>query len=152
MRDKPPVIEGMVPRETERHNLDKQEERRILQVEFREFDPVAAEYLHYPHCKWVVIEYEGSHLSNSVEQVESTTKKLVAANKPVDSAVIITKRLDDRERELYQKRNNVLYLRRTTSPIQISTGNKSIAVEVYYPQEIEQQYRNRDRGLAKWQY
>jgi hypothetical protein len=153
LRDKPPIVEGLVPKKEERYNLDEDEQRKYLKINFREHDPIADEYCHYPHCKWAIIEYEGGHLSNSVEQLESTARQLIAANKPVDFAIIVVKKFNDRETELYKRKENILFIKRSNSPVLIPTGNgNKVEVRIYEPNEVENQYKNRNGALSKWQY
>ena len=150
-RDKPPVIDGLVPNPSERYDLDDATKRHLLNVSFKAHLPVADEYDHYPNCRWAVVEYKSRSLRNSVEQLESTARQLVDALKKVDLAIIVAIRLNDKEKEIYRKKGNILYIKRTNSPVSIHTGNNRVVVNIYEPHEIYKQYQEYDRSLSKWQ-
>ena len=150
-RDKPPVIDGLIPTQSERYDLDDITKCRLLNVGFKAYYPVADEFDHYPSCKWAIIEYKSRSLRNSVEQLESTARQLVGAQKKVDLAIIVSMKINHKEKDLYKKRGNILYLKKTNSPVSIPTGNNRIVVNIYEPYEIDRQYHEYNRGLSKWQ-
>ena len=150
-QDKPPIIDGRQPLIEERFNLDERSNWSKLQVKFREHEPIADEYDHYPHCKWVVIEYKSCSLKNAVEQIENTIKQLIDANQKVDHAVIVLDKFDGKERDLYRKVDNILLLKHTRKPVSIRISNQEILVNVYDPNEIEKQYQDYKGSLTRWQ-
>lgn len=150
-RDKPPVIDGLVPNPSEIYDLDDVTKCRLLNVSFKTYLPVADEYDHYPSCRWAVIEYKSRSLRNSVEQLESTARQLVDAQKKVDLAIVVAMKINEKEKDIYRKKGNILYIKKTNTPVSVPTGNNRVVVNIYEPHEIDRQYHEYNRSLSKWQ-
>jgi hypothetical protein len=148
---KPPIIDGRQAVPSERYNLDEPLNRKNLNISFKDYEPVADEYNHYSHCKWAVIEYKSCSLKNAIEQLENTVKQLTKAQKKVDLAIIVLKKFDGKEKDIYKRVGNNLIIRSTKTIVSIPTGNRRITVSLYDPDEINRQYAAYNGSLAKWQ-
>ena len=151
VHNKPPIIDGLQPKAEERYDLDQKSNWQFLNVAFREHEPIADEYDHYPHCKWAIVEYKSCSLKNAVEQLENTAKQLIEANRHVDHAIIILEKFDGKERDLYKKNGNTLIIKNKRVPASIRLNDKSIIVKVYEPHEIDRQYKDYKGSLPRWQ-
>ena len=149
-KQKPPIIGGCKPDPNQTYCLDDPSAIKLADINFDSLLPIADEYDHYTSCKWVLIEYKSSSLSDSITQLEETAKQLVSQERKVDHVIIITKGIDDPERNLYTKRGNTLIYKPKNSPAIISTGNKKIEVEIFDPYEIERQYKQYGSSLSAW--
>ena len=140
--DKPPIIGNERPAKNERYNLDDPNHLKIMCITLQAHLPKADEYCHYPHCEWAIIENKGNSLRNSIEQIESTAKQILAVQgKKVDRAIIIASKINKKEKKIYSKKGNVLYLKKTDKPVLIPSGATKIPVTLYSPDDIERQYK-----------
>lgn len=149
-RQKPPVIEGRIPNTHEIYNLDDPDVQNRLGLNPEVCLKIADEYDHYSHCKWAVIEYKSRSLKNSVEQIEDTAKQLSDAQREIHFAIIVTRRINRNESSLYGKRKNILYNKITKKPVLVRTGSESVVVNIYEPNEIDEQYEEYNKGLGPW--
>lgn len=151
-RNKPPIIDDLLPRQEEVFDLDDIEQLHQANIAFNNRLKIADEYDHYPHCKWVIIEYKSKSLRDSVEQLDWTAKQLIIMGRKVDHAIIVAEGIDNPERNLYKKQGNVLIYKPTRRQVTISTGNGSVGVQIFDPYEIDKQYQNYRSSLRPWAF
>jgi len=149
---KRPVIDGVIPRRDEIYSLDDEMQLQSEDLKFNGTLKIADEYCHYPHCKWAVIEYKSKSLSDSIDQIVTTTQQLAEMNRKVDHVIIVAEKINNPERNLFTKRGNLLIYKPKKKPVTISTVNGKLEVKIYYPHEIEKQYKEYGSSLGKWQY
>jgi hypothetical protein len=146
--DKPPIIERARPAKNERYDLDDPNQLKLIGVTLQPHLPRADEYSHYPHCEWAIIESKGNGLRNSIEQLESTAKQILTfKGKKIDRAIIIASKINKKEKRVFTKRGNVLYLKKNDKPVLIPADSIKIQATLYSPEEIEKQYQEFGRTL-----
>ena len=146
--NKPPVIEGWLP--NERYNLDDSSHLQSLNLNPNAKLKLADQYDHYPDCKWAIIEYKSRSLRDGVEQLEETAKRLLNARRKVESAIIVSAKINQAEKHIFRKRGNLLYNKQTKTPVQIPVGVNRVEVQIYYHHEIDRQYKKYEGSLARW--
>lgn len=141
--DKPPIIDREKPAKNERYDLDNRAQLQEIGITLQPHLPKADEYCHYPKCEWAIIENKGNSLRNSIEQLESTAKQILTSEgKKIDRAIIIASKINKKEKKVFAKRGNVLYLKKNRKPVLIPTGSVKIPATLYTPEEIERQYKD----------
>lgn len=151
-RAKPPVIKGKKPTPNDRYDLDDDSRLQSLNLNPKAKLKLCDQYDHYPDCDWAIVEYKSRSLRDSVDQLEETARRLSRVQRKVDFAIIVSIKINRAEKHVFRKKGNLLYSKQTKTPVQIHAGNKRIAVQIYYYHEIDKQYRNYERSLAKWVY
>ena len=84
-----PNINGQKP--NEEFNLDDKSHLVTLGFGSNYNDEIADSYVHYPHCDWAVIEWEGSTVHKAIRQIERTIEHLVRNGRKVDLAIVVKK-------------------------------------------------------------
>lgn len=146
MHKKPPVIDGRIPD-------IKQELEKIPELADNSGSPnpkIADEYDHYPDCRWAIVEYKSMSIKDAVFQLADTAEKLFNASKPLDSAFIVSKKMNHSESRIFAKRGNLLYTKYNKSSVRIRHGNNRIDVHLYYHEEIERQYEKYEGSIFRW--
>ena len=118
-RDKPPVIDGLVP--DKKIDLDDRTQLSQLKLDPKSHLKLADHYCHYPKCDWAVIEYKSRSLKDCVKQLEITAKRLANVGKKVDIAIVISNGMNKAEKHLFRKRKHTLFSKITRTPIHIKT-------------------------------
>jgi hypothetical protein len=149
-RQKPPVINGRIPNESDRYDLDDASKLRFLNIDPNESFQLADHYDHYPDCKWAVIEYKSRSLRNCIEQLQETTEKILDTQKNVDMAIVVSKGINKSEKHIFRKKGNLLYYKLTKKPVKVRIGASNVEVQIYYAWEVDKQYKKYKRSLIPW--
>ena len=150
-RQKPPVIEDYLPKPEDVFDLDDDKWLHEANLRFNSHLKIADEYDHYPHCKWALIEFKSRNIRDSIEQLDWTAKQLVEMRRDVDYVIIIAEAINNPEKNLYRKQDNLLIYKPTRKPVAISTSNGLVNVQIFDPYEIDKQYTNYRGTLRPWQ-
>ena len=147
---KAPIINGRKPDDI--HVLDDDVQAQSLGIDPHSTLKRADEYDHYPGCMCAIIEYKSKSIRNAVDQLQETADQLTKANRDVDWAMVVTHKINRREREIFRKRNNLLWSKRTKKLVQIIVRNSVIPIRIYYHRDVDRDYKRYGGSLAPWVY
>jgi len=148
VQNKAPIIDGK--KIDKQYDLDNESDLIALGLDPKADLKIADKYAHYENCKYAVIEF-GSTLHKAVEQVETTTKRLLTVGKKVDLPIIVVDRLSSYEQKIFKRRprDNTLRERKTDKPRLIKAGSKAWTILLFYSSEVNKMYNGLNKYLPR---